>query len=206
MIGLVAIRAVTMPGAGFAGDASGQLVSDLDNAGERVCGEVAQYTFTELLDELLSGLLSACDGDGQMSVVCVRSQARSLGRSIVYMGGQGIPSPSAGQQSVPVHHLGQRGEDPPFFVLCQQTSLRDAEHILELRRDPQGRLSVVVFSSLDLLVEGCGEFQPWVAIPASRLETVVEEVGAEVILLDVLLGSEQRHTEDELVVTDGEES
>lgn len=66
----------------------------------------------------------------------------------------------------------QQRDEPVIFMLCQGTSLRDPEHILEMRRDRQGRIGPVAFSSLEHLVEGCGEFQPWVAIPVSKLPGV----------------------------------
>lgn len=89
--------------------------------------------------------------------------------------------------------------EPVVFLPSQRVQRGDQELILELRRDPEGRVGVLAFSSLDLLVAGCGEFQPWVAVPAGTVQSLAEDAGAEVVMLDVALAPDQRHTEDELV-------
>ncbi|GAA4851414.1 hypothetical protein GCM10025787_38330 [Saccharopolyspora rosea] len=58
---------------------------------------------------------------------------------------------------------------------------------LELRYTTEGALALVLYTSLERLVECCGEQQAWVKVPASELATIVDQVGAQVIREDVPL-------------------
>jgi hypothetical protein len=69
----------------------------------------------------------------------------------------------------------------------------DAEAILELRRTEEGQLAVLAYSSLALLVAGCGEEQPWVAVPRDRVTELCRLTGADAVLWDVGLEPAQRH-------------
>lgn len=81
------------------------------------------------------------------------------------------------------------------YVPSRRATAGDEDVTLELRTTEDGELAMLVFSSLDLLVAGCGEAQPWVAIPWERVEIVMHLSGAEAVLWDVVLSDEQRYEE-----------
>ncbi|WP_009950386.1 SAV_915 family protein [Saccharopolyspora erythraea] len=58
---------------------------------------------------------------------------------------------------------------------------------MELRQTTGGALALVLYTSLERLVECCGEHQPWMKVPTKELPAVVEQVGAQVIREDVPL-------------------
>lgn len=81
-----------------------------------------------------------------------------------------------------VLHLPARRPDP------------DAPEVeLELRRLENGQLALLAFSDLDRLVAGCGPAQPWVGVPADRIDEVQQQASADVVLLDVPLPDALRH-------------
>lgn len=79
------------------------------------------------------------------------------------------------------------------FVPSQRASLSDGEVTLELRQTEEGLLAMLAFSSLELLVSGCGHAQPWVAVPMERVEELQRQCGAEVVLWDVAIPPDLRH-------------
>lgn len=54
------------------------------------------------------------------------------------------------------------------------------------------RLALPVYTSLDLLVESCGEQQPWVAVPEEHLEQVFHESSADVAMVNAALSEEMQ--------------
>lgn len=82
----------------------------------------------------------------------------------------------------------------PVFVPSQRFRPGDAEAKLELQPMPGDRLALMVYSSLDLLVRGCGPHQPWVSIPAGLLDEVRLQAGAHTIMLDTPLPARLRHS------------
>lgn len=56
--------------------------------------------------------------------------------------------------------------------------------------------ALVVFSSLETLIEGCGEYQPWIACPADHLAYLQQTSKADVVVWDVALPNELRFTND----------
>ncbi|HEX6469899.1 MAG TPA: SAV_915 family protein [Streptosporangiaceae bacterium] len=72
----------------------------------------------------------------------------------------------------------------------------DASVRFEVRPLDDGRSALLVYSSLELLVAGCGQAQPWVAVrPADPdgLEGLARRCGADVALWDVNLPADGRH-------------
>lgn len=67
------------------------------------------------------------------------------------------------------------------------------EAVLELRHTDQGELAVLAYGSLDALVDGCGPAQPWICLPAERLDELVGRSGADGVLWEPELSEEQRH-------------
>lgn len=84
-------------------------------------------------------------------------------------------------------------EQEAAFVPSQRLRDGDAEVTLELRQTEDGQLAMLAYSSLELLVDGCGQAQPWVAVPTDRVDGLASQGGAETVLWDVGLTPEQRH-------------
>ncbi|MCA1675231.1 MAG: hypothetical protein LC799_24575 [Actinobacteria bacterium] len=84
------------------------------------------------------------------------------------------------------------GGEPVAYVPSQRGSLSDEQVTLELRHTVDGRLVMLAYTSLDFLVAGCGEAQPWVAAPAERVSELQRLSGAETVLWDVALFPDQR--------------
>ncbi|MGW5646956.1 SAV_915 family protein [Saccharopolyspora sp. NPDC003752] len=63
-------------------------------------------------------------------------------------------------------YSGQESGDGPerLHVPVQQVAADRAEAGVALRRLPDGRLALLVYSSAELLAECCGEHQSWIAI------------------------------------------
>jgi hypothetical protein len=55
-----------------------------------------------------------------------------------------------------------------------------------------GRLAVLAYTSLDLLVAGCGQHQGWMSAPAEQLTALQPLAGFDVIALDVELPDDWR--------------
>lgn len=95
-----------------------------------------------------------------------------------------------------VEYEGQQAGDAAF-VPSRRVRRGDAEATLELRRTEDGQLAMLAYSSLELLVDGCGEGQPWVAVPRERVAGLLSLSEADVVLWDVALSPELRHPTDE---------
>lgn len=88
-------------------------------------------------------------------------------------------------------------EPLPAFLPSERAYRGDTEVTVELRRTNDDRLAVLAYSSLESLVAGCGEGQPWVSLPERSVGTVVQESGADLVLWDPVLPDEQRRDEPE---------
>lgn len=78
------------------------------------------------------------------------------------------------------------------FVATQQVGPQDTKAQVELRQDQAGRLVMLAYSSLDSLIAGAGEFQPWISVLADRFYQVQQDCGADVVQWDVELPPELR--------------
>lgn len=65
---------------------------------------------------------------------------------------------------------------------------------IELRHTPDGRVALVAFTSLEKLVECCGEHQPWLVLDTAHLPMLHQVNPYDVIVLDTELPVELRHT------------
>lgn len=83
------------------------------------------------------------------------------------------------------------------FIPSQRARLGDTEVTLELRRTEDDQLAMLAFSSLESLVAGCGEAQPWVAVPLERVDELMRLSGADVVLWDAALPRAFRHPASE---------
>ncbi|WP_407650865.1 SAV_915 family protein [Actinoplanes lobatus] len=60
-----------------------------------------------------------------------------------------------------------------------------------------GRLALLVYSSLELLVDCCGTGQPWTQIPVTDLDRIQALTGFELVLIDARIPQQLRRGEDE---------
>lgn len=79
------------------------------------------------------------------------------------------------------------------YVPCERVLRGDTEVTVELRRLQDGRTAVLAYTSLDALVESCGDLQPWVSLPSDEVHEIQQRSGAEVLLWDAALPSDQRN-------------
>lgn len=79
-----------------------------------------------------------------------------------------------------------------MYVPSERLEPGATEVTVELRRTDDARLAVLAYSSLQSLVECCGESQPWVSLPPEKITEVVGESQADVVLWDSHLPGEQR--------------
>jgi hypothetical protein len=63
----------------------------------------------------------------------------------------------------------------------------------ELRRAADGELLAPVYSSVAAVVHCCGDYQPWLLLPADRMVELQRALGVDRIVLDLELVQNQRH-------------
>lgn len=97
------------------------------------------------------------------------------------------------QLTDPSNGTGDAGARHTVYVASQPTRLGGREATLELRETAAGQCAVMVYSSLETLVAGAGERQPWIAVPAERVPDLVALSGADVALLDIVIPPSLRH-------------
>jgi hypothetical protein len=78
------------------------------------------------------------------------------------------------------------------FVPTEPMSQGSTQARLQMRRMQDGRLAVLAYTSLDLLVAGCGPHQGWMAAPAEQLTVLQPLAGFDVIALNVELPDDSR--------------
>ncbi|TKG73194.1 MULTISPECIES: SAV_915 family protein [Prauserella] len=78
------------------------------------------------------------------------------------------------------------------YLPSERVRQGDAEATVELRRLEDGRLVVLAYTSVEALVEGCGERQPWLSVRSEYLEQIVSGSGATEVLWNAVLPDEQR--------------
>ena len=67
------------------------------------------------------------------------------------------------------------------------------EICFELRRAADGEVLAPVYSSLATMIHCCGDYQPWLLLPAPRLLELQRAFGVDRIVLDLSLSQGQRH-------------
>lgn len=82
---------------------------------------------------------------------------------------------------------------PVVYVPVDPAGQGDDEAIFELRKLRDGRTALLAYTALDRLVDGCGEHQPWVLVPADAVAAQQASLGYDVALLDADLPAELRH-------------
>ncbi len=99
--------------------------------------------------------------------------------------GRHVPTP-------PVIGLGDGTTGELIYLPSARVRQGDDEATVELRRLEDGRLVVLAYTSLEALVEGCGERQPWLSVRSEYLEQIVSGSGATEVLRNAMLPDEQR--------------
>lgn len=90
------------------------------------------------------------------------------------------------------------------FVPADAARAGDTQVRLQLRRMEDGRMVALAYSTLELLVAGCGPDQAWIAAPVEELENLKPLAGFDVIALDVELPPDWRvETHDDTDNTGG---
>lgn len=72
----------------------------------------------------------------------------------------------------------------------------DGRPALALKPLDDGRLALPLYTSLDRLVAGCGDRQPWVAVIDSEVEQLFQNSGADVAIVDAELSEDVRWGDD----------
>lgn len=79
------------------------------------------------------------------------------------------------------------------YVPTQRVRPGDAEANVELRHLQDGQLALLAYSTLDRLVDCCGEFQPWALLPSVHVEELRQTTGFDVIVIDTPIPAELQH-------------
>jgi hypothetical protein len=85
--------------------------------------------------------------------------------------------------------IGESGPDfaHHVFLPCSNVRPGDEEMSIDLHRTDDGKLALLVYSSLEILVECCGERQAWVQVPTTDLDRIQSLTGFELFLIDACL-------------------
>ncbi|MEJ2866355.1 SAV_915 family protein [Actinomycetospora sp. OC33-EN08] len=89
---------------------------------------------------------------------------------------------------------GSREDEVVFVPVAAVPAAGDVDVSLELRTLVDGRLALPVYSSAADLTRCCGDRQPGAAIPADRVDELLEQSGAAVVVQDLPLPDDQRRT------------
>lgn len=69
----------------------------------------------------------------------------------------------------------------------------DVEVRFELRQAADGEVLAPVYSSLATMIHCCGDYQPWLLLPAQRLLELQRAFDVDRIVLDLSLSPGERH-------------
>jgi hypothetical protein len=84
---------------------------------------------------------------------------------------------------------------PVVYLACTApagTAIGEADWGVRLAGTDDGRFAILAYTALDRLVDACGPHQPWVLMPAARLDELDEHCPFDVILLDTPLADDER--------------
>jgi hypothetical protein len=79
------------------------------------------------------------------------------------------------------------------FIPTRKVNSGDPAATLELRHADDGRTALLAYTSAELLVEACGRYQPWIAVPAHKLEYLHDAGAFDFLAMNVELTEDMRH-------------
>lgn len=104
-----------------------------------------------------------------------------------------VPEPEVtAEVSRPVLGAEMTEEAPQVVYIPTAAPMRGEDLTVVLRELEDASVALLVYSSLDLLVDGCGEEQPWIGFHTAGLEELQHQVGADLVLWDATLAPEIR--------------
>lgn len=86
----------------------------------------------------------------------------------------------------------QLADTEVLFVPTARVRAGEERARLQLRRRQSGEMALLAYTSLDLLVAGCGPDQAWIAAPVEELVPLQEAAGFDVIVLNADLPQDWR--------------
>lgn len=82
--------------------------------------------------------------------------------------------------------------DELFTPTARPVAGEDATLVLRELQDGSGRHAMLVYQSLEVLIQGCGEEQPWMGFRLAHLHDLQHLAGADVVIWDADLAPEDR--------------
>ncbi|MEB3371931.1 SAV_915 family protein [Saccharopolyspora mangrovi] len=88
----------------------------------------------------------------------------------------------------------QNGEEPEpvYLPLEKPLTSSDADATISMRELEDGRVAILVYTSLESLVVHCGDLQPWASVLPDQLGDIQARSGADMVAWDEPLPPEQR--------------
>ncbi|WP_184725527.1 SAV_915 family protein [Saccharopolyspora phatthalungensis] len=80
------------------------------------------------------------------------------------------------------------------YIPCQRVTKGATDVTVELRDTADGQRALLAFTSVQELVDGCGDGQAWVAVQGEQIVDIKGRSGADVVLWDAALPVEDRRT------------
>lgn len=84
------------------------------------------------------------------------------------------------------------GPREQVFIPSERVPPGATEVQLELRNTEDGRLALLCYESLDLLLAACGNGQAWISVYREQLDNVQRSTGADVVLWNAALPEDSR--------------
>ncbi|MGH3949388.1 MAG: SAV_915 family protein [Pseudonocardiaceae bacterium] len=158
--------------------------------------EVMAVTYSTFAD------LAASCGAGQPCAQATRSElARAAGQFDITMfaldltipEGHRYPEPDSRQQPEMTFAEPDDSDTSVVYIPSRPYRVGQAQAVLELQPH-EGKLTMLVYSSQEMLRAGCGPHQDFITIRIEYVNEVAWRAGAEATLLDPVLAEESRHT------------
>lgn len=160
------------------------------NAGQRVV--VGYSTFTAMAASCGTGQPFRRLSPSELVDVCDVARAQAVLDEILPVPPRYPELDTAEQPDLP---LLDEAEDEPELLYIPSRPTEPGAEVVALELQPhRGRVTLLAFTTAQALEAGCGPYQPYVAVPAELLETVMTESGAERVLFNPVLAEESRHT------------
>ncbi|MBK1784427.1 SAV_915 family protein [Prauserella cavernicola] len=160
------------------------------SAGQRVV--VCYSTFTALAASCGTGQPFRRLDPTELAEVCEVSRAQALLDEVLPVPPRYPELDTAEQPDLPL--LDEATDEPELLYIPSRPTKPGADVVaieLQLHRR---RPTLLAFTTAQALEAGCGPHQPYVAVPAELLETVMAESSAERVLFNPVLAEESRHT------------